>query len=80
MGFPKDLPFSQYQNLLLGTKSGNQMTRNWSEPKFMAYLYNVYVWEELGGNRSIEKPRAKKHRRVDFEEMQRQGSGDWPNC
>ena len=72
MGFPEDLPFTQYQNLLLEAKRGNPTTRKWSEPKFMAYLYRVYVRAELRAERSIEKPRVKKHRRVDFEEMQKQ--------
>ena len=72
MEFPEDLPFSQYQNLLLEAKRGNPTTRKWSEPKFMAYLYMVYVRAELRAERSIEKPRVKKHRSVDFEEMQKQ--------
>ena len=38
----------------------------------MAYLYKVYVRAELGGERSIKKPKIRKHRRVDFEEMQKQ--------
>jgi len=74
MGFPKDLPCSQYQNLLLETKTGNLTTQKWSEPKFMAYLYKVFLQGELGGPQSIKKPRGKKHRRVDFEEMQRQAA------
>jgi len=74
MGFPEDLPSSQYQNLLLKTKRDDPTTRKWSEPKFMAYLYKVYVRAELGGERSITKPKIRKHRRVDFEEMQKQKS------
>ena len=72
MGFPEGLPFSQYQNLLLEAKHGNPTTRKWSEPKFMAYLYKVYVRGERAIEPPIEKPRVKKHRRVDFEEMQKQ--------
>jgi Domain of unknown function (DUF3883) len=72
LGFPQDLPSSQYQNLLLEAKRGDPTTRKWSEPKFMAYLYKVYVRGELGAERSIQKPRVRKHRRVDFEEMQKQ--------
>jgi hypothetical protein len=72
LDYPEDLPFSQYQNLLLESKQGNPTTRKWSEPKFMAYLYRVYVRAELGGEHLIRKPRIKKHRRVDFEEMQNQ--------
>lgn len=72
MGFPENLPFSRYQSLLLEAKNENATTRNWSEPKFMAYLYKIYVRAELGGERSIQKPRGRKHRRVDFEQMQQQ--------
>jgi hypothetical protein len=74
MGFPENLPFSRYQNLLREAKGANATTRKWSEPKFMAYLYKTYVRAELRGERSIQKPRVKKHRRVDFEEMQKQRS------
>jgi hypothetical protein len=49
MNFPKGLPFSQYQNLLLEVKRENPTTRKWSEPTFMAYLYKVYVRVELAG-------------------------------
>jgi Domain of unknown function (DUF3883) len=74
MNFPENLPFSQYQNLLRQAKDANPTTRKWSEPMFMAYLYRVYVRAELSGERSIQKPRVRKHRRVDFEEMQKQKS------
>jgi len=72
MGFPESLPSSQYQNLLLELKRGNRTTRKWSEPKFMAYLYKIYVRADQTIASPIEKPRVKKHRRVDFEEMQKQ--------
>ena len=38
----------------------------------MAYLYKVYVRGDRAIESPIEKPRTKKHRRVDFEEMQKQ--------
>ncbi len=63
---------SRYQNFLLKAKSGNPETRKWSAPKFMAYLYKVYVRTDRPVTSPLEKPRAKKHRRVDFEEMQKQ--------
>jgi hypothetical protein len=72
MGFDANLPRSQYQNLLLKAKRGNATTLKWSEPKFMAYLYKVYVRGDRAIESPIEKPRAKKHRRVDFEEMHKQ--------
>ena len=74
LGFPENLPASQYQNLLLKTKSADRMTRKWSEPKFMAYLYRVYIRAQLGAERSITKPKIRRHRSVDFEEMQKQSS------
>lgn len=43
LGFADGLPFSQYQNLLLKAKHDNPVTRKWSAPKFMAYLYKVYI-------------------------------------
>jgi hypothetical protein len=70
-GFEVNLPRSQYQNLLLKAKRENSTTATWSEPKFMAYLFKVYVRGERPIESPIKKPRAKKHRRVDFEEMQK---------
>jgi hypothetical protein len=72
MGFDTNLPHSQYQNLLLKAKRGNITTAKWSEPKFMAYLYKVYVRGERAIESPIEKPRVKKYRRVDFEEIQKE--------
>jgi len=72
LGFPEDLPHSQYQNLLHTAKKRHPKTRGWSEPKFMAFMYKVYIRGEGRIGSPITKPRAKKHRRVDFEEMQRQ--------
>lgn len=72
MGFPEGLPASQYQNLLLDAKEGNPITRRWTEPKFMAYLYRIYVRGDSAFESPIKKPQTKRHRRVDFEEMQKQ--------
>lgn len=72
LGFDDGLPFSQYQNLLLKAKHDNPVTRKWSAPKFMAYLYKVYVRADRVIGSPVEKPRTKRHRRIDFEEMQRQ--------
>jgi hypothetical protein len=72
LGLPEGLPYSQYQYLFLEVKRKDKKTRNWSEPKFMAYLYRVYVRGSQKGESPIEKPRRKKLRRVDFEEMQKQ--------
>lgn len=72
LGFDGDLPSSQYQKLLLQAKRDNPVARNWSAPKFMAYLYKVYIRADLSVESPVEKPHTKHHRRVDFEEMQNQ--------
>lgn len=71
LGFPEGLPHSQYQNLIHTAKKRHPKTRSWSEPRFMAFMYKVYIRGEGRITSPITKPRA-KHRRVDFEEMQRQ--------
>lgn len=71
-GFGMGLPSSEYQSLLLKVKGRDPVARRWSEPKFIAYLYNVYVHAHRAIAPPIEKPKAKRHRRVDFEELQRE--------
>lgn len=72
LGLPQNLPDSRYQNLLIDAKQNNPTTRRWSEPKFMAYLYHVYIWVDEPVKSPVEKPHTKRHRRIDFEEIQRQ--------
>jgi len=72
LGFDDGLPFSQYQNLLLKAKRDNPVTRKWSAPKFMAYLYKAYVRANRAIESPVEKPHVKRHRLVNFEEMQKQ--------
>jgi hypothetical protein len=74
LGFPEDLPHSQYQNLLHTAKKRHPKTRGWSEPRFMAFAYKVYIRSETLIHSPIGKPRARKHRQVDFEEIQKQRS------
>lgn len=69
-GFAPNLPVSEYQSLLLRVKRGNPITRRWSEPKFMAYLYEEYVRVQRAITPPIEKPKIRRRRRVDFEELQ----------
>lgn len=72
LGFAQGLASSQYQNLLLEAKHADPAARAWGKPKFMAYLYRVYVRPDEAIETDIEKPQAEKHRRVDLEEMQKQ--------
>jgi hypothetical protein len=71
-GLPDNLPYSEIQNRLLDIKVKNSITRLWSNPKFMRFLYGTYVPQKprkLGANK---KPRKKTHRKVNFEDIQTQ--------
>lgn len=72
LGLPGNLCLSEYQNRLLKTKVDNSTTRAWSNPKFMSFLYDTYIPKERKAPSSVEKPRAKNHRRVNFEDIQNQ--------
>lgn len=41
-GFAQGQPLSQYQHLLLRAKHDYGLTSTWSNPKFMAFLYQTY--------------------------------------
>lgn len=71
-GFAQKLPVSEYQHRLLEVKDSSPVTRDWSNPKFMAFLYKTYVKAESQVTDTIGKPRKKVHRKVDFEDVQAQ--------
>lgn len=62
---------SEYQHRILLFKQQNIITKNWSNPKFMAYLYAKYIHQNLGVAvaETIKKPRKKVVRRVNFEDI-----------
>jgi hypothetical protein len=60
LGFPDDLPNCRYQNLLLKAKRDHPATAEWSNPKFMAFLYKAYVRQDHVAQRPIGN-RARKH-------------------
>ncbi|AIY39894.1 hypothetical protein LT85_0734 [Collimonas arenae] len=70
--FPTDLVTCEYQHLLIQAKLSHSLTDKWSNPKFMAFLYDTYVNEEPGAAVGIQKPRKKVHRKVNFEDLQKQ--------
>lgn len=72
LGCPDNLPVSQYQHLLLKAKQSNNITRDWSNPKFMAFLYDTYVYDNVTPTSTIKPPRKKSHRKVNFEDVQNQ--------
>lgn len=72
LGFAEYLPSSEYQHLLLQAKLENPICKDWRNPKFMAFLYDNYVHAEREPISTIQKPRKKAHRKVNFEDVQSQ--------
>lgn len=72
LGFAEDLPASEYQHLLLQAKMANPITKDWRNPKFMAFLYDTYVHAEREPASTVQKPRKKACRKVNFEDVQDQ--------
>lgn len=62
---------SEIQHRLLDVKSADPIARDWSNPKFMAFLYATYINESDARDEQVVKPRKKSKRRVDFEEVQK---------
>jgi hypothetical protein len=72
VGLPDNLRLSEYQNRLLKTKCDNSTTRAWNNPKFMLFLYSTYIPKQRKVASLVERPRAKTHRKVNFEDIQDQ--------
>lgn len=68
---PKQEYTSSYQHLLLREKLSSSITKNWSNPKFMSFLYGNYIRKNLNQNDTVvlRKPRKKAHRKVNFEDI-----------
>ena len=69
---PDDLRYSEIQNRLLDVKADNHVTRVWSNPRFMRFLYDTYVRQKSKKLSVDRKPRKKAHRKVNFEDIQTQ--------
>ena len=72
LGFPGDRKTSEYQHLLLQGKLNHPTTRDWSNPKFIEFLYKAYIDPVPVEKKLVQKPRTKSHRKVNFEELQDQ--------
>lgn len=59
---------SEQQHLLLEAKLHNGITRDWSNPKFMTFLYNTYI-RGPGDGMHLKKFRKKKYPKIDVDEM-----------
>lgn len=72
-GFEHDLPISEYQHLLIMAKKTNDMTFQWSNPKFMSFLYQYYInKKELYPDPKITvlPPTKENYPEVDMEKIQ----------
>jgi len=69
---PKELPVSNYQNLLVKIKNDNAVTQRWSNPKFMAFLYSKFIRQDLDSahRTKLRKPKKRNNRKVNFHELQ----------
>lgn len=63
---------SEYQHLLVDIKLTNKITKHWSNPKFMSFLYTNYFKDGLKNRSSTVVTKTKKgtkHNRVNFDEI-----------
>lgn len=64
---------SEYQYLLLQEKNKNKYTKNWSLPKFAAFIYRKYIFETLYRDEDSDK-NERKHRTIDFDQLAKERS------
>lgn len=71
MGISEHQFVSEYQHLLVEIKGANKITKGWSNPKFMSFLYAKFIRGDLNTDPSatVKKPRKKAKRRVNFEDI-----------
>lgn len=71
LGISKKEFSSEYQHLIYLKKLENPITKIWSNPKYMVYLYKKFIKGNLNqpDPEVIKKPRKKVNRRVDFDEI-----------
>lgn len=73
LGYGEDRPISEYQHLLVQEKLSNRITQKWSNPKFMAFLYDTYVYPDRKPMAPTQKPPKKvAHPTINFEDVQNQ--------
>jgi len=71
MGISDQQFVSEYQHLLVKNKLANKITKDWSNPKFMSFLYAKFIRGDLNTPPAdtVKKPRKKARRRVNFEDI-----------
>lgn len=71
VGIPQQKCTSAYQHLLAEEKLKNDITKDWSNPKFMSFLYAKFITKNLDENHggTIKKPKGKDEEIVDFDKI-----------
>jgi Domain of unknown function (DUF3883) len=71
LGLEESRSSSEYQHLLLQEKNKSAETKSWSNPKFMSFLYQKYIYENLEfvHPSTLHKPRKVRHKKVNFEDL-----------
>ncbi|QQO35378.1 DUF3883 domain-containing protein [Bradyrhizobium diazoefficiens] len=68
LGLPEDSAISEQQHLLLQAKLENRITKSWSNPKFMTFLYNTYI-RAPDEQKHVSALHKRNHRRINIDEM-----------
>ena len=68
---PEGAFISEYQHLLYEEKLKNKITKDWSNPKFMSFLYAKFIRGDLSVLQAMEikKPPKKRRRKVNFDDL-----------
>ncbi len=71
MGIENGKYVSEYQHLLVEKKLVNAITKDWSNPKFMSFLYQKFIYLDLASSSAsvFKKPPKKTRRKVNFEDI-----------
>jgi hypothetical protein len=71
MGISEQRFVSEYQHLLIEKKLMNGITKDWSNPKFMSFLYTKFIHNDFNNSSlvAIIKPRKKTKHKVNFEDI-----------
>ncbi|MGA7779092.1 MAG: DUF3883 domain-containing protein [Paraburkholderia sp.] len=73
LGLGEDRHISEFQNGLARLKDADSHTREWSNPKFMLFLYNTYInTDDVEKVARVRPPRKKSSPKVDFDALLKQ--------
>lgn len=71
IGFPDARYASKFQHLLMDAKMTDPITRKWSNPKFMEFLYAEYFPKHHSVGPAVRKPAKKRPGTVNFDDLQK---------